>query len=130
MVCGYSYLSILFLSGTAIAFWFVSFCVLKTWLRFPPVWAHRLSILVCAGSSSIGLEAPKNTARKVGCNPFVTSILPPVVSSHGNCLSAFLLVIFESGSEYWEGCILCTFLGDASCPQLNYSYKKAYWFSF
>lgn len=107
----------------------VSFYVLRTCLRFLPIWACKLSVLACAGSSNIGLGALRiQPERNVGCNPFVASILPAVANSHGNCV--FLLVIFQSGSDSWEGHIFCTLFrnGCPLCPWL--SYKRLIGFGF
>ena len=50
----------------------------------------------------------------VGCIPFVARVLLTAVSSQGNFLSFFLLVILGSNSGSWEGSFFCILFGDVS----------------
>lgn len=74
LLLGTHWLSILSLLGTAAAFSFVSFCVLRTWLGTCQVWAPKIWLF-----------------RNAACTPFAPVVLLAVASSQENCLSLFWL---------------------------------------
>lgn len=94
LLSGTHLLSVLFLAWIAVAFWFVSFCVLRIWL----------------GNSHIG--GPQNMAgQKCGLYP-IRSQGPMDCCQLSGELSVFILVVSESGSGSCECSIFCTLFGD------------------
>lgn len=91
---GTHWLLILSLQGTAVAFLFFSFCVLRIWLGYLPAWSTH--VLVCVGGSAVRWGAPKILLHRNVCwTPFVAGVPPPVAGFQRSCLSSSLGYLWE-----------------------------------
>ena len=98
-----------------------SFCVLRTWLGFLPVGAHK-SLLTCTGSSTIRF-GPRRIwpDRNVGCTPFMASVLLTVASSQGTCPSLFFFWLsLQVGLDHGRTISFHHLWGSFMCPQLSH----------